>query len=102
MNQPRLLDNAAEHRFELHEDGAVAGFAEYRINDGAMRFTHTEVDTAREGQGLGSALAAFALDEARSRGLRVVPACRFIAAFMQRHPQYQDLLDEDTRRDFDL
>lgn len=102
MTQARLQDNAAEHRFELREDGAVAGFAEYRIDDGAMRFTHTEVDTAREGQGLGSELAAFALDEARRRGLRVVPACRFIAAYVQRHPQYLELVDEDSRRDFGL
>ena len=45
-----------------------------------------------EGQGLGARLARFALDDARERGLRVVPLCPFIAAFVKRHPEYQDLV----------
>jgi predicted GNAT family acetyltransferase len=55
-------------------------------------FTHTEVDPAFEGHGIGSALAAGALDDARRRGLVVVPSCPFIRAYITRHPEYADLL----------
>ena len=88
-----VADNPAEHRYELRVGGVVAGFAAYRDAGGMRTFTHTEVDPSHEGEGLGSRLAAGALDDARERGLRVEPVCRFIAAYIQRHPAYADLVD---------
>jgi uncharacterized protein len=87
-----VRDNTAEGRFEIVVDDTVAGFAAYRLHDSSFTFTHTEVDTAFEGQGLGSRLAAGALDAVRARGGTVVPRCAFIKSYLDRHPDYQDLL----------
>ncbi|MFF8345492.1 GNAT family N-acetyltransferase [Cellulosimicrobium funkei] len=82
-------------RFEARtDDGVVAGFAAYVREPGAVIFTHTEVDPAFEGRGVGSALAAGALDSVRGSGERVVALCPFIRAYVERHPEYEDL----TRR----
>jgi predicted GNAT family acetyltransferase len=88
-------DNPDKHRFEVSADGQVAGFSAYRLRDGAITFTHTEIDPSFEGKGLGSTLARAALDEARSRGLRVYAQCPFIAGYIDKHPEYQDLLASD-------
>lgn len=87
-----LIDNPQARRFELHVDGALAGAAEYVLQDGQIVLTHTEVDPAYDGRGLGSRLAAFALDQARERGLTVVPVCPFISTYLRRHPEYADLV----------
>jgi predicted GNAT family acetyltransferase len=71
--------------------GHPVGRAEYQIDGRTMVFTHTEIDAAYGGQGLGTRLVETALDTARSRGMRVVPACAFMAWFMERHPAYADL-----------
>jgi hypothetical protein len=87
-----VADNPAKHRFEISVGDTVAGFAAYRLEPGRVVFTHTEVDPAFEGQGLGSKLAAGALDSVREKGLAIVPLCPFIAAYVRRHPEYQDLV----------
>ena len=80
-------------RYEAHLDGALAGFAAYRLTDELVVFTHTEVDPAFEGRGVGSALARFALDDVRTAGTRsVVPLCPFIRAWIERHPDYRSLV----------
>ena len=82
----------ATDRFEARlADGTVAGFAAYQREPDAVIFTHTEVDPAFEGRGIGSALAAGALDAVRTSGERVVALCPFIRAYVERHPEYQDL-----------
>ncbi|MCB7135019.1 GNAT family N-acetyltransferase [Cellulosimicrobium marinum] len=73
-------------------DGRLAGFAEYVRRPGAVVVTHTEVDPADEGQGIGSALAAGLLDQVRAAGDHVVPLCPFVKAYVARHPEYQDLV----------
>ena len=84
--------NLEEHRYEGRVDGDLAGFAEYQLTDELIVFTHTEVGDAYEGQGVGSAIARYALDDVRSTGThRVLPMCPFIKGWMQRHPEYQDL-----------
>lgn len=95
-----LADNAAAHRFELRRDGAVAAYSEYNLLEGSVMFTHTEVLPQYEGQGLGSRLAKFALDDVRRRGLQVVPVCTFVAGYIHRHPEYHDLVSEANRRAF--
>ena len=88
----QVANNADAGRYEVSLDGEPAGFAEYRLRDGRVIFTHTEVDSAFEGHGLGSSLARGALDDVRNRGLQAVPLCPFIAAYIERHPEYQDLV----------
>lgn len=85
--------NEEEKRFELETDGLLA-FSAYKRRNGTIVFTHTEVPEVLEGKGFGNALARAALDYARRHELRVIPRCRFIAAFIQRHPEYQDLVDD--------
>jgi len=86
MTDIKVADNDTQHRFEITVEDKVAGFARYRTEPGAVVFTHTEIDPAFEGQGLGSKLAAAALQEVRDRGLEIVPECPFIAAYLKRHP----------------
>ena len=88
-----VRDNPGESRYEaLDESGAVAGFAKYHQRDGRVVFTHAEVDDAFEGQGVGSALARGSLDKVRAAGNPVVVECEFIASYIEKHPEYQDLL----------
>jgi predicted GNAT family acetyltransferase/MFS family permease len=91
--------DAEEHgRYEVLVDGALAGFAQYRDDAGVRVFTHTEVFDAFEGQGVGSALAAGALDLVRAAGLRIVALCPFIASYVERHPEQADLVDAAADR----
>ena len=97
MSSPTVRDNAERHRFEIDlGDGSLA-IAEYTLPEGKIMFTHTEVPPAHEGQGLGTALIRHALRSARERGLKVIPICPFFAAYIARHPEEQDLLDDAWR-----
>ena len=86
MNQ-ELANNEAQSRYELKVDGKLAAQAQYRMQGGAVAFTHTEVDPAYEGKGLGSKLAKYALDDVKQRGMQAMPQCSFIAAYIQRHEE---------------
>ena len=87
-----VRDDPAAGRYELFVSGKLAGLATYVLSDDTMTIPHTEVQPRFEGQGLGARLAKFALDDARRRGLRVVPRCPFIAAYIERHSEYADLV----------
>jgi predicted GNAT family acetyltransferase len=90
---PEASHNEAASRYELRIGGEVAAQAQYTREGDAVRFTHTEVDSAYEGQGLGSKLAAFALDDVKGRGLKAIPQCKFIASYIARHEkEYGDLV----------
>lgn len=90
MTEVSVQDSKAQNRFEAYVGGELAGFAEYHRDEGVITFTHTEVSL--EGQGVGSALARQALDAVRAEGgLTVVPQCRFIKGWIDKHPDYQDL-----------
>ena len=97
-----MVDNPGEHRFEVRVDGAVAGFAAYRADDRAHVFTHTEIDPAYEGKGLGSVLVRGALDEMRRRGRDVLPACPFVRRWVERHPDYLALVPAADRDRYGL
>ena len=99
----KIRDNADEHRYEALVDDRVAGFSEYRLREGRITFTHTEVDDAYEGQGIGSELASSVLDAARDAGLAVYPSCPFIAEYIRRHPDpYLELVPEQVRETYGL
>jgi len=102
MDNVAIQDNPAQHRYEVHVAGKLAAYAEYNVQKDALMFTHTEVLAEYEGQGLGSKLARYALDDVRKRGLLAVPVCQFIAGYIRRHPQYQDLVSEASRRAFKI
>lgn len=86
-----VRDNRAEQEFELEVEGHRA-VAAYQREGQVITFTHTVVPPEIEGRGVGSRLIRGALDAARDAGLIVVPQCRFVAAFIERHPEYRDLL----------
>jgi predicted GNAT family acetyltransferase len=85
-------DDPDRSRFEITVDGTVAGFAAYRVRDGLMIVTHSEVDPAYQGQGLGSRLVTGTLDQLRERGATVVPACPFFAEYVSTHHDWDDIL----------
>jgi predicted GNAT family acetyltransferase/glutaredoxin len=87
-----VTDNPDASRYELRLNGRLIGLAAYRRRPGRVTITHTEVDEACSGRGFGSMLARAVLDDARARGERVLPLCPFIAGYIERHPEYRDLL----------
>ncbi|MFD6565892.1 GNAT family N-acetyltransferase [Micromonospora profundi] len=87
-------DNPAKNRFEILVDDALAGFTAYVPRGEVLVFTHTEVDRAFQGKGVGGALIRGTLDQVRARGGRLVPQCPFVAAFIDKHPEYADLVAE--------
>lgn len=102
MSDKRVTDNTQAHRFEIFVDDELAGYAQYRQEDGSVAFTHTVVEPHYEGKGVGSALASGALDAVRAAGGSVLPYCPFIRSYVQRHPVYLDLVPDDRRSEFAL
>ena len=86
-----VRDNRAEAEFELTL-GRHRAVAAYQMEGDTIVFTHTVVPAAVEGRGVGSKLIRFALDSARDRGLKVVAQCSFVRAYIDKHPEYRDLL----------
>lgn len=97
-----VADNPDESRYEIRVNDELAGFSQYRRRSQALAFIHTEVDDRFEGQGLAGQLISFALDDARDRGLAVLPFCPFVKGYIERHPEYLDLVPEEKRPNFDL
>jgi len=83
-------NNQERSRFELVEQGHTA-FAEYTLDGDVITFTHTVVPSALQGMGIGSRLIAGALTQVRARGLKVRATCTFVAAYLAKHPEWQDL-----------
>ncbi len=90
-----VLDVPEQNRYEIRRDGELLGFAAYQKTDQLVIFTHTKIDRAQEGQGIGGQLVRGALDHVRTLGVAVLPICPFVQGWMGRHPEYQDL---DYRR----
>jgi uncharacterized protein len=88
-----VRNNKTEYRYEVFADGELAGYTQYVLDRGRIAFLHTEVQDSYEGLGLGSQLAREALENARARGLLVMPFCPFIAGFIERHlDEYRDFV----------
>jgi predicted GNAT family acetyltransferase/glutaredoxin len=84
-------------RYELRLDGTLIGLLAYRLRDGRVAFTHTEIEPACERRGFGTRLVRAALDDARAKGLTVLPLCPFVARVVDRHPEYESLLVDRSR-----
>jgi uncharacterized protein len=88
---PNIRDNTAQNRFELDADGATA-FVNYKIDGGTITLLHTETPVPLRGRGIASRLVHDVLDNIRARGLKMVPRCAFVSAYLAKHPQYRDLV----------
>ncbi len=88
-----ITRNDRAGRYELRDkSGEVLGFAEFQAVGDTVLLPHTVVEPGHGGEGLGSQLARYALDDIRAQGKKVVPACAFIAGFIDKHPEYTDLV----------
>ena len=85
-------DHQAEGRYEARLGTELVGIAEYQLVDTVITFTHTEVEPQHREQGVAEAIARFSLDDARERGLSVVPRCSFYRHFLETQPEYSDLV----------
>lgn len=90
MSNP-VVDNTSKNRFELETTAGLA-VADYRFEAGTMTIYHTEVPVPLRGRGIGSRLVEGALLEVRRLNLKVTPTCWFVRDFIERHPQFSDLL----------
>jgi uncharacterized protein len=86
-----VVDNKAEHRFELSVEGHIAA-AYYKRAEGIITFVHTEVPPELGGKGVGSKLVKGALDLVQAEGMKVVAECPFVKGWIDKHPDYVDLL----------
>jgi len=92
--------NDAEHtRYVLEDDGPdgrrVVALTEYHDRHDRLIFPHTEVDPDYEGQGLAGKLVRQALDDVRTLGRLIVPTCPYVRGWIERHPEYDDLVDHE-------
>jgi predicted GNAT family acetyltransferase len=85
-----IRDNSARSRFELEADG-ITVFMNYRLTGTVISLDHTETPVEARGRGLASRLVKGVLDEVRRRGLKMVPRCPFVTAYVAKHPEYRDL-----------
>ena len=98
-----LLKNDELNRFEIYSDGELAGFADFKIENQMISYTHTEIDPRFGGKGLGSRLIKEALDEALEQNLEVAPYCSFVSAYIKKSGEkYLHLVPESKRAKFDL
>ena len=87
MDAFTFSDNSRANRYELLREGVVTAHADYRMQDGAVVITHTEVLPGNEGKGIGSKLAGMVVGHLRLRGVKIVPQCEFMASYIARHPE---------------
>jgi predicted GNAT family acetyltransferase len=90
--EPTVTDAPESSRYEIRDGDRLLGLAAYQRRGDQVVFTHTEVDDSPEHSGLGSRLVRAALDDVRSKGLTVVPLCPFVKGWIERHPEYRDLV----------
>jgi predicted GNAT family acetyltransferase len=89
----QIIDNPDHHRVEARtQEGSLAGFSQYYVRDGSFVFFHTEVDSAYEGQGIGSQIAAGVVEFVRNRRMPLTPECPFIKSYLAKHPELHDVV----------
>ncbi len=87
-----VIENPGRHRYEIHVDGELAGFTMFTLDGDVAIMPHTKIDPEFEGQGLATALIGAALDDLRERKMTVVARCAFVREFVEKHPEYQDMV----------
>lgn len=98
-----VTDHPDRHRYEVTQNGVLVGLATYRLSPGAIEVDHTEVDPDHRGRGLAVVLVRAVLDDARSRGLAVLPHCSYVADVIDGHrADYLDLVPADRLAEFGL
>jgi predicted GNAT family acetyltransferase len=97
-----IADDSDAHRYEIRVGDQLAGFVQYRRRPGLIAFIHTEIDDRYEGRGLGGKLISGALDAAREEGTSVLPFCPFVNGYIDRHPEYAELVPSEFRAEFGL
>jgi hypothetical protein len=90
--EPTVIDAPENSRYEIRDGDRLLGLAAYQRRGNEVVFTHTEVESDAGHSGLGSTLVRAALDDVRSRGENVVPMCLFVRGWIERHPEYRDLV----------
>jgi predicted GNAT family acetyltransferase len=99
---PAVRNNLELQRFEIHDDGGVAAYLQYRMRGEIIYLIHTETLPGKEGHGYASQLVAGALDEIRRRGWQVVPYCPFVRGYLAKHDEFADLGPAELRAAFGL
>ena len=94
-NEPELtvFNDERRSRYQVKQGNRPIAFSEYELEPGRVVFTHTVVRPEFEGQGIGSRLAKFAIQDAQARGLRITPVCPFVRSYLRRHPEYESIVD---------
>ncbi len=93
---PCVKRDEEQQRYVLEIDRQPLGYAQYQEAGEHRIFTHTEIDDSLSGQGMGSRLIRAALDDTRQQGKRIVPECEFVAAYVQKHDDWNDLIDQPS------
>lgn len=88
----RVVEDADRGRFDLWQEDQFIGFAGYELNDDLMIFQHTIVDEKFGRRGYARALVTLVLESARSRGWKVLPVCSYVLDYLERYPEYKDLV----------
>jgi hypothetical protein len=97
-----VRDNPDDARYEIYEDGTLAGITAYRLHGAVADFVHTETFDGFSGRGLAGKLVGAALDDVRARGWQVRPFCPYVRGFIAKHPEYVDLVPATQRARFEL
>ena len=93
-----IVDDHERRRYRARLGDREVGYSEYETEPGRIVFTHTVVEPEFEGRGIGSRLASYAVSDARDRGLRITPVCRFVRAYLRRHPEFHSIVDFPPQR----
>lgn len=96
MADVTVVHSPKEERYILTADGERAGYLDYLDEPDVRVFTHTVVDSQFGGRGFAAQLTSFALDDVRANGLQTRPVCSYVAGYITKHPEYQDLVAADA------
>jgi predicted GNAT family acetyltransferase len=97
----KVVDEPEADRFVIIADGTPAGEITYILRNGRRLIVHTGVGAEFEGKGVGGKAAAALLDDVRARGEQIVPLCPFVHGYIERHPEYDDLVDHQLLATFE-
>ncbi|ADB32748.1 conserved hypothetical protein [Kribbella flavida DSM 17836] len=97
-NELTVVDAKEQNRYEARDaNGGLMGFVDYRRTEGLITFLHAETLPEYQGHGVAGRIASQSLDEARQAGLQVRPACPYYQQYLEKHPEYADLVAEAGR-----